>query len=397
MPKEARIRRARRVRRSRRGRPGESGYAYFFAMLAVLAMVVGSQVVVQNLATQSRREREAETIWRGNQWARAVRLYFHKTGHYPQSVDDLEKGVPDLHFLRPEAYKDPMNDTDGAWRFIYVNAGGQIIGSVRYATLQQMALIDLGAGAMPGGLIPGTPASSMTSTFGSSASSSAFSSGFSSVFNSTGNNSGGTSGTGQSSAVGGGSSNANSSSPSTNDAGTGNSMSSGSQQGGGSSSSTSSAPAEGSSSAAGGGSSSSPSGFLSEEPGGNGTDQSGQPQNPLLALKPTGPVDGPVIGAFITGVGSKVDRSSIKIYHGGKKYKDWEFIWNPLEDQARAMQQGLSNAQSGQTGIGQSVGAGAGGNAFGNSANSPGQGGMTGTGGTQTSPTSPTSPNSTPQ
>jgi hypothetical protein len=52
-----------------------------------------------------------------------------------------------------------------------------------------------------------------------------------------------------------------------------------------------------------------------------------------------------VIGAFLTGVGggTKLDAPSFRVYNGGKKYQDWEFIWNPLEDQARAVQQGLSN------------------------------------------------------
>jgi hypothetical protein len=73
----------------------------------------------------------------------------------------------------------------------------------------------------------------------------------------------------------------------------------------------------------------------------------------MAQLKPTGPVDGPVLGAFLTGVASKQDAPSLKVYHGGKKYINWEFIWNPLEDQAAAMQQQAGNA--GSTGIGQNV------------------------------------------
>ncbi|HEV3482699.1 MAG TPA: hypothetical protein VGR97_10275, partial [Candidatus Acidoferrales bacterium] len=61
----------------------------------------------------------------------------------------------------------------------------------------------------------------------------------------------------------------------------------------------------------------------------------------------------PVLGAFITGVASKVDQPSIRVYKGGKKYLDWEFIWNPLEDQARAVQNGLSPAQGSQQQPGQ--------------------------------------------
>lgn len=62
-------------------------------------------------------------------------------------------------------------------------------------------------------------------------------------------------------------------------------------------------------------------------------------------MQPTGPVDGPVIGAFLTGVGSTVDRTSIKTYNGATDYNQWEFIWNPIEDQARAVQQGLGVGQ----------------------------------------------------
>jgi hypothetical protein len=43
----------------------------------------------------------------------------------------------------------------------------------------------------------------------------------------------------------------------------------------------------------------------------------------------------------------------VKVYKGGKKYTEWEFIWNPLEDQAQAMQNGLApqGAQPGQPGL----------------------------------------------
>ena len=66
--------------------------------------------------------------------------------------------------------------------------------------------------------------------------------------------------------------------------------------------------------------------------------------NPIVQ-QPTGPVDGPVIGGFLTGVGSTVDEPSLKVYDGGTNYNQWEFIWNPIEDQARAVQQGLGQGQ----------------------------------------------------
>jgi hypothetical protein len=41
------------------------------------------------------------------------------------------------------------------------------------------------------------------------------------------------------------------------------------------------------------------------------------------------PLDGPVMGGNIIGVGSKIKRPSFRIYLGGDTYQMWEFIWNP--------------------------------------------------------------------
>lgn len=328
-----------------RCRSSEAGYAYLMALFLIVAVIIGSQIVLQNLVTQGRRQREDDTIWRGNQWARAIRLYYHKTGHYPQSIDDLESGVPDVHFLRASAIKDPMDTGDGSWRLIYVNSTGQIIGSVRYATLQQMALMDLNNGqlpaVLPNGLPGGVPAASLSSTFSNNSGNAANPG----SAGSSQSEAGGTGPGGGSSSVGG--------------------TSGQSPQGNSPSGDTSSPPPSGTPDNSGGpgasqnsnsgqtsafGQGQSPSTF-----GSPGSSALGQNANPLTQLQPTGPVDGPVVGAFLTGVGvpTAVDQESIKFYHGAKKYKDWEFIWNPLEDQARALQQGLGGpgqiAQPGQT------------------------------------------------
>lgn len=307
-------------------RSADSGYALILALFLMVVTIVSSQVVLRNLVTLRRRERESDTIWRGQQYARAVRLYYHKAGKYPQSLDDLQKGMPELHFLRFCAYKDPINTSDGSWRFIYVNSTGAIIGSVRFATLQQMALIDLNGGKLPGPQ-PGTPAADLASSSGSDNNA-----------NDTPNSS-------------------------TQAAQQGNTVAPPSSQ---SPSSSSPFAASGATPGAAPGPLSGPAGATSIGTGPNGmtigTGLNGAPgdaqaTNALLLLKPTGPVDGPVLGAFITGVASKVDRPSLRVYNGGKKYIDWEFIWNPLEDQARAVQNGLSQTlgsqqqQPGQLGL----------------------------------------------
>ncbi|HEX4076349.1 MAG TPA: hypothetical protein VHX49_13185 [Candidatus Acidoferrales bacterium] len=361
----------------------EAGYAYILALAIIVAVIIGSQVVLENMITQGRRQREQETIWRGKQWARAIRLYYHKTGHYPQSTDDLETGVPDVHFLRASAIKDPMEPDDGSWRFIYVNSTGQIIGSVRYATLQQMALLDLNNGQMPGtqSLLPGAVSaaslSSLNGSTGASDNDSTSTTDTNSTNNATNTNGAANGATGGSASVGGtNSQNPQGTAPpgdaSSNPQGsTDNSAAPGGQQNSG----FTGMPSFGQ-------------GQSASTFGSSGSNTPGQNTNPLaqlMQLQPTGPVDGPVPGAFLTGVAIPVaiDQNSIRIYHGAKKYKDWEFIWNPLEDQAQALQQGLQGAAQGvlpgQTQPGQTSGSSSPAtNPFGNSFGA-GSSGATGT------------------
>lgn len=274
----------------------ESGFAYLLAMMMVVAVIIASSVAVEKGIAQARRQREALAIWRGEQYVRAIRLYYKKTQHYPQTIEDLQKGNLNIHFLRPEAYKNPMNKQDGSWRLIYVNPAGQIIGSVRYANLQQMALIVLNNGQMPtipAGQpgAPATPAAPATPTTPA---------------------------------------------PSSNPAGSGTDTTqspdpnSGEQR---AAQQPEQPPAD-------------PQGALPQTPQGLPPNA----MNSLLTMKPTGPVSGPVVGGFLTGVALTPDKPSQRVYQGGKKYIQWEFIWNPMVDQARAVQAGGSGAATGSIG-----------------------------------------------
>ena len=385
-----------------RRRSGESGFAYVLALALVAVVVILSGAVLERATAREQREREQEMIWRGNQYSRAIRLYFRKVGRYPQSVDDLMKGVPGVRFLREE-YNDPMNKEDGSWRFIYLNQAGQIIGSTRYASLQQMALMDtlgMQPGAVPQGAPgqPGTPAASL-------ADSDSENSGASTVAKLTGRlppalpyhilisdneaaeaqayysslqaqlqtqpstqstttslddlgvqltpeqesalnsalGEGGVSSLAEEVQSGGLSSLLSQAQSS----GLSSVLSQAQSSGLASSFGQSSSSAFGNSSDAFGSSQPQQQGSTGMSPIGTG----GANVNALAALnsgilqqKPTGPVDGPVLGGFLTGVGSKVDKRSVIWYHGAKKYSDWEFIWNPLEDQAAAAQQQLNQA-----------------------------------------------------
>jgi len=307
-------------------RSADSGYAFIMALFLVLMVIIASSEAALRLSTEGRRAREDEAIWRGQQFERAIRLFYRKTGHFPQNIEDLEKGQPELHFLRVEAYKDPLNSADGAWRFIYVNGSGAIVGSTRYASLQQMAIMDMNGGKIPGA--PGQSGDSSSSDSTSASNSSSASAGASSPGADSQNPNGpGAASNASPSESGSPPNGANSSGPN---------------------SSTPNSPP----------SSSSPDAGQSSSPNNPFNPGATPPANPsanplaaalsvgvvntaaLAAMKPTGPVTGPVIGGFLIGVGSTVDRRSQKVYNTAKKYSDWEFIWNPVEDQARAAQNG---------------------------------------------------------
>lgn len=319
-----------RVRRS-----SQSGYAFLLALFLLLTMLASSFVVIQNGLTQSKRRREEEMIWRGNQYVRAIRLYFRKTGHYPQDLEALRKGLPQLHFLR-QPYKDPMNTTDGAWRFIYVNAAGQIIGSTRYASLQQMALMQNPSLMGQSQAFPqlGVSASSLANQ------SSAFGAQPGGLNSAPGGAPGGQPNPPQN--------------PPPDQSGQGATD----QSGGGQSASGQSPSGQGTA------------GQTAQQPQSSAFGSSGQLGNPILMQKPTGPVDGPVLGAFLTGVAGKVDAPTMKVFHGAKKYKEWEFIWNPLADQAAAMQQAVGAIA--QPGIGGALNPFGGANPFGTGMQQPG-------------------------
>lgn len=131
----------------------ESGYALLFMIFLVATLLLLATVANPNVVTQGRREKEEEMIWRGNQYVRAVRLFYRKNGHYPQSLEELTKpNAANVHFLR-KAYVEPMNTTDGSWRLIYVSPSGQLIGSVHYRTLQEMAVAFALSGQLGGGAL----------------------------------------------------------------------------------------------------------------------------------------------------------------------------------------------------------------------------------------------------
>jgi type II secretory pathway pseudopilin PulG len=117
----------------------ESGYTLLIALLIVATILLITAAAAPNIYVEGRRDRDEEMIWRGQQYVRAISLYYKKYGRYPQTIDDLTKSDNQIRFLR-QAYKDPMNTEDGTWRLIYIGPGGVLINSVMYTNIAQVGL-----------------------------------------------------------------------------------------------------------------------------------------------------------------------------------------------------------------------------------------------------------------
>ena len=95
----------------------EQGFMLVGLIVAIFFVLLALSVAAPKMAQELRREREVEAVHRGNQYVRAIRLYYRKFGHYPGSIEQLEK-TNNIRFLRQQ-YVDPMTGK-ADWRLIKV-------------------------------------------------------------------------------------------------------------------------------------------------------------------------------------------------------------------------------------------------------------------------------------
>lgn len=103
-----------------------AGYALIVVMIAVTVLAISLLAVVPSTYQESRREKEEELIFRGNQYARATYLFQQQFHRYPVSVKELLH-TNNLSFLR-KPWPDPMTPS-GKWRFVHATAGGALLDS----------------------------------------------------------------------------------------------------------------------------------------------------------------------------------------------------------------------------------------------------------------------------
>jgi type II secretory pathway pseudopilin PulG len=105
------------------GQGSERGYAMAALLIALAIMAILMSVAMPVWRQEARREKEAELVFRGEQYARAIALYRFKNSNipnaFPASIDVLVDG----RYLRKK-YKDPMTK-DGQFEIIGVGSAQQ--------------------------------------------------------------------------------------------------------------------------------------------------------------------------------------------------------------------------------------------------------------------------------
>jgi type II secretory pathway pseudopilin PulG len=303
----------------------EQGFMLVGLIVAIFFVLLALSVAAPKVAQALRREREVEAVHRGNQYVRAIRLYYRKFGHYPGSMEQLEK-TNNIRFLR-QRYVNPITGKDD-WRLIKV---GEAKTTVKGFFGQPLA-----------GLTPGLGSAAGNASAGAAGAGAAGQTGSPSAF---GGSSTGGGGLGSSSPGGLGS-------PSSGLGGT-----SGSPTLGGSS--TTGAAANGPPTLGGGSSGSGQTGAAAGSTNslgslsGNASDSNGSSMGG---------------GAPFVGVGVPKEGDSITILNEQTTYNTWEFIYDPRIEQLYAKGALLGG---GASGLGANAGSSSG---FGGTPTTPGSG-----------------------
>ena len=106
----------------------EGGYALVALLVVMSLLALFAMAAASNVKQQAQREREKEAIFRGEQMADAIRLYYRSRGaqgtnSLPTNVDQLLEGIQipgrtkKLQILRAAAAKDPLSRS-GEWKLI---------------------------------------------------------------------------------------------------------------------------------------------------------------------------------------------------------------------------------------------------------------------------------------
>src|SRR5688500_183431 len=108
---------------------GERGYLMVALLVAMSVMAILMGAALPAYHTMARREKEAELVFRGEQYARAIGLWQQKFANQPAPSIDV---LVEQRFLRKK-YKDPITDDE----FQLLGAGAAAPGQTQQGTTPQ--------------------------------------------------------------------------------------------------------------------------------------------------------------------------------------------------------------------------------------------------------------------
>lgn len=100
-------------------RRAEAGFTLVALMVMIAVMSIMLGVVIQTATFQMQREKEAELIFRGNQYVEAIRLYRQKYGRYPMTLKEIWEAKPRV--IRKK-WKDPITNSYN-WGLVHQGRG----------------------------------------------------------------------------------------------------------------------------------------------------------------------------------------------------------------------------------------------------------------------------------
>ncbi len=116
----------------------QEGMTLLVIMAMMVLLAIALLAIAPSIQQSVQREKELESIRRGEEIAEAIRQYvdFYKGAKLPDSMDELLEGLPNgtkkRQILRPSAAIDPLSE-DGQWRLIgptdkaFLNFGKRVL------------------------------------------------------------------------------------------------------------------------------------------------------------------------------------------------------------------------------------------------------------------------------
>ena len=109
-----------------RDRRSERGMSLLAVIAVMTLFAIALLAVAPSVQQEIQREKELESIRRGEEVARAIEEYiiFHRGAKLPNSIDDLLEGLPQgtkkRQILRASAAVDPLSE-DGKWQLVPID------------------------------------------------------------------------------------------------------------------------------------------------------------------------------------------------------------------------------------------------------------------------------------